>query len=65
MPAVKVKGDTPTSQSWELERLRGKRVTKTGLVSYLVRWKGYGPEYDKWLRTSLLDNAKELIEDYE
>ena len=39
--------------------LRGKTV-----VEYLVRWKGYGAEHDKWLKQEELGNAKELLKDY-
>ena len=34
-------------------------------IKYLVRWLGYGPEYDMWYPIESLQNAQELIEEYE
>ena len=34
-------------------------------IKYLVRWLGYGPEYDMWYSIENLQNAQELIEEYE
>lgn len=48
---------------WEVERLINRRVRRYGrgqVTQYLVRWKGYGPEHDKWFSTKELANAKEL-----
>ena len=33
-------------------------------MKYLVRWKEYGAEHDKWLKQKKLDNAKDLLRDY-
>ena len=60
-----VQGDTNDSKSYELERVLDKRVSPRGSVKYLVRWKGYGPEEDVWKSVKELENAKELIEEYE
>ena len=61
-------GDDDSYQSFEIERLIDKRVAiRRGRkeIDYLVRWKGYGPEYDQWYHESLLDNCQELVKDYE
>jgi transposase InsO family protein len=61
-------GDDDNHQSFEVDRLIDKRiVTRRGKkeVDYLVRWKGYSPAYDLWYHESLLENCKELIDDYE
>jgi hypothetical protein len=66
--SVHVEGDTEEYKSFEVDRLIDKRiVTRRGKknVEYLIRWKGYGPEYDQWYHTDNLDSCKELIEAYE
>jgi hypothetical protein len=66
--SVSVEGDTKTYKSWEIERLLNKRTIWKGRgtsVQYLVRWTGYGPEFDQWYPLSQLENAKDLIAEYE
>jgi hypothetical protein len=48
---------------WEVQELLDKRVSKSG--SYLVRWKGYGPEHDMWRTQSALENCQDFIADFE
>ena len=31
----------------------------------MIRWKGYGPEFDQWYNVKDLENAMELVEEYE
>ncbi|SJL18800.1 uncharacterized protein ARMOST_22401 [Armillaria ostoyae] len=51
-------------------KVRGQRDKETGkyttniVTDYLVKWKGYGREEDKWTKESELDHAKESIADY-
>lgn len=59
-----VEGDTPTVKSWELERIVDKRYAARG-SEYLVRWKGYGKQYDEWRDLPEMENAMELVQDYE
>lgn len=49
-PPVFVKGDTDKMKSFEIEKLLNKRQIKKRkgqAIKYLVRWKGYGPEWDR------------------
>ena len=65
---VHMEGDTEDLQSWEIEKLLNKRTrTRKGkkIVQYQVRWLGWGPEWDQWYDLDKLDNAKELVEEYE
>ncbi|SJL18732.1 uncharacterized protein ARMOST_22332 [Armillaria ostoyae] len=51
-------------------KVRGQRDKETGkyttniVTDYLVKWKGYGREEEKWTKESELDHAKEAIADY-
>ena len=63
-PAVNVDHE---GEEWEIERLLNKRVVKKGrgkATEYLIRWKGWGPEWDAWTNAKYM-NAKELVDDYE
>lgn len=67
-PPVFVEGDTDEYKSWELDRIINKRVIAKGrgfATEYLIKWKGYGPEHDKWRNVKELGNAQDLIQDYE
>ena len=65
---IHVEGDTEKSESFEVEALLNKRERRVGrkiVTEYLVRWLGYGPEYDAWYSLSALDKCDELIKEYE
>lgn len=52
---------------WELEEILNKRVSKRGKgmsTEYLVRWKGYGPEWDQWINKKLFA-SNDMIDEYE
>ncbi len=55
--------------SYEIKKLIDDRVQQFDRESlireYLVRWKEYESEYDEWYDENLLDNALELIQNYE
>lgn len=45
-----------------VNHLLNKRVVKKGkglAIEYLVKWKGYGPEFDRWCNVKTLDEAKD------
>ena len=50
-----------------MERLLNKRIIRKGrglAIEYLLRWKGYRPEFDRWYNIKDLQDALELIEEY-
>ena len=62
-------GDTEEWRSWEIEKLVDKRTIRYGKgkpeTEYLVQWKGFGPAYNEWYPVRLLQNAKELMAEYD
>jgi len=53
---------------WEIDAIVGKRTSKKGRkkkTEFLVRWKGYSPEWDSWYANDDLPNARQVIADYE
>jgi hypothetical protein len=53
-------------EEWELETHITKRLSsRSKEPEYLGRWKNCGSEWDQWLKLSDLENAKQLIEDFE
>jgi len=55
--------DARDGKHWELERVMDY-TTRRGKTHYLVRWKGYGPQHDKWLKPEVLKHAARLVEEY-
>jgi len=57
-------------EEWEIDRLLRKRQRRFGkaknaTIQYLVRWKGCGPEDDKWMSMKQLQHAPDVIRNYE
>ena len=53
---------------YELDAILNKRTIKRGrknVKQYLIRWKGYGAQWNEWYDDANLPNARELIEEYE
>ena len=63
-----VQKDTNISRSYEVERILNKRTIRRDrgqFTEYLIRWVEYESEFDRWYNVKNLDNAQELINDYE
>ena len=49
---------------YEVETLLARKVVN-GRVSYLVKWVGYDHCENMWIRRSYLDNARDLVREYD
>jgi len=70
-PQVKGQKKTPPKpviikgeEEFEVEKILNKRMVR-GKEKFLVRWKGYTAEEDTWENKENLENAKELVEEFE
>ena len=60
-PGPIIEGDDP---EWEVESILKSKI-RYGTQQYLVRYKGWGPEADKWLKKWQLDNCKAVLRKFE
>ena len=51
-------------EEFKVERILNKRTVR-GKEKFLVRWKGYMAGEDTWENRENLENAKELVEEFE
>jgi len=51
-------------EEFEVEKILNKRTIR-GKKKFLVRWKGYMAEEDTWESRKNLENAKELVKEFE
>ena len=51
-------------EEFEVKKILNKRVVR-GKEKFLVRWKGYTVEEDTWESRENLENAKELVDEFE
>ena len=51
-------------EEWEVERILNKQKVR-GVVKYLVQWKGFMAKHDSWKKEKDLENAKELVAEFE
>lgn len=49
---------------WEIDGIVDYRVGKNRIAEFLVRYKGWGPEYDEWMSEADLDTARGAIKEY-
>jgi hypothetical protein len=59
---------TDSQDEYEIERLLNKRVVRREqeyFIEYLIRWREYESEFDRWYNIRDLENVKNLIADYE
>ena len=67
--AILVEDDTEEWSSYKIEKLIDKCFQwyeRNSLIKkYLIRWKRYESEYNKWYDKDLLDNASKLIINYD
>ena len=70
-PKFQIQKDTPPpppeiineEEEYEIEAIRKHRKQGNG-IQYLVHWKGYSDEDNKWIPESGLGHTKELLKDY-
>lgn len=62
---VYVDGENDRVKSYEMKRIIIYRSTKRRGMEHLIRWKGYGPEFDKWRSISELGDSSDLLQDYQ
>ncbi len=66
---IKVEKDIKKWVSYEIKKLIDDRIQRFNkdllICKYLVKWKEYESEYNEWYDEDLLDNAIELIQDYD
>ena len=51
-------------EEFEVEKILNKKMVREK-EKFLVRWKGYMAEEDTWENKENLENAKELVEEFE
>lgn len=49
----------------EIERINCKRINNQGEPEYELVWKGFGPEHNRWYQMDMLQNAKDLVDEFE
>lgn len=59
-------GPGDPTQPYEVERVLGKRPGgKSGVPSYLIKWRKWGHEHNTWYSANKLKNCQGLIAEYE
>ena len=66
--SIFIEEDIETMRSYELKRFLNKRTIwkeREQSVEYLIKWKNYDSEFDKWMNIKNLNNVKDFIVEYE
>jgi hypothetical protein len=68
-PPIVRNADDPDAE-WEVEAVIKKRISRTtrkrkSKTEYLIRFKGFGPEFDEWKDEDEMDNCADLVQEYE
>ena len=53
----------PATEEYSMEAIVGHRRKRRGM-EWLVRWEGYGPQFDMWEPTAFLKNAPLVLNEY-
>jgi len=51
-------------EEWKVEKILNKRKVR-GVVKYLVQWKRFMAKRNNWERENDLENAKEVVAEFE
>jgi hypothetical protein len=63
LPETRLK--KPAKPEFVVEKIIGHRFEKQGsVIKYLVRWEGYGPQFDTWEPRSHLKNSPRILAQY-
>jgi hypothetical protein len=62
LPETRLK--KPAKEEFVVEKIIAHRHEKTGTLKYLVRWEGYGPQFDTWEPKTNLKNAPRILAEY-
>jgi hypothetical protein len=52
-------------EEFTVEKILKHKYEKKGkIIKYLVRWEGYGPQFDSWEPKAHLTNAPRILSEY-
>ena len=67
--AIEDENNNEEAPTYEVEKIVDGRKRRYGRSQprqeYLVKWKGWGPEWNQWMPLSELESATEVVQDYE
>ena len=66
--SIYVEENIDNVKSYEMKRILNKRTIKRDreqFIEYLIRWKNYDLEFDRWYNVKKFDNVNDLIKKYD